>query len=180
MSERSLKGRLLIAAPILIDPNFRRSVILVIEHSDEGALGVVLNRPTDLPVAEAVPELSELDDGCVFAGGPVQPEAVIALAEYADPPPDGAVCGTIAPVGVDSDMDTLPEAVTRVRVYAGYSGWAEGQLEGELEEESWFVAPALPDDVFSDDADGLWSTVLDRMGGEYRLVARMPEDPSQN
>lgn len=180
MSERSLKGRLLIAAPILIDPNFHRAVVLVIEHSEEGALGVVLNRPTELPVAEAVPELSELDAGCVFAGGPVQPQAVIALAEHAGPPPDGAVCGTIAPVGVDSDMDTLAEQVTRVRVYAGYSGWGEGQLEGELEEESWFVAEALPGDVFSDDADGLWSTVLDRMGGEYRLVARMPEDPSQN
>lgn len=180
MAERFLKGRLLIAAPILLDPNFRRSVILVIEHSEEGALGVVLNRPTDLPVAEAVPELSALDDGCVFAGGPVQPQAVIALAEYAGPPPDGAVCGGIAPVGVDSDMEALPEHVTRVRVYAGYSGWGEGQLEGELDEESWFVAPALPDDVFSDDADGLWSAVLERMGGEYRLVARMPEDPSQN
>jgi putative transcriptional regulator len=179
VAERSLKGRLLIAAPILLDPNFRRAVVLIIEHSEEGALGVVLNRPTELPVAEAVPELSELDDGYVFAGGPVQPQAVIALAEHADPP-DGAVCGTIAPVGVDSDMDTLPEQVTRVRVYAGYSGWGEGQLEGELEEESWFVTPALPGDVFSDDAGGLWSTVLDRMGGEYRLVARMPEDPSQN
>jgi putative transcriptional regulator len=180
VAERSLKGRLLIAAPILLDPNFRRSVVLVIEHTDEGALGVVLNRPTELPVSEAVPELSELDDGCVFAGGPVQPQAVIALAEYAGPPPDDAVFGAIAPVGVDSDIGSLPEQVTRVRVYAGYSGWGEGQLEGELEEESWFVAPALPGDVFSEDADGLWSTVLERMGGEYRLVARMPEDPSQN
>lgn len=180
MAEPSLKGQLLIAAPILLDPNFHRSVVLVIEHSEEGALGVVLNRPTELPVAEAVPDLAELDDGYVYAGGPVQPQAVIALAEYAGAPPEGAVCGAIAPVGVDSDMETLPEHVTRVRVYAGYSGWGEGQLEGELEEESWFVAPALPGDVFSEDTDQLWSAVLDRMGGEYRLVARMPEDPSQN
>ncbi len=175
-----LKGHLLIAAPILVDPNFRRSVVLVIEHSEEGALGVVLNRPTDLPVAEAVPELSQLDDGCVFAGGPVQPQAVIALAEYAGAPPEGAVCGPIAPVGVDSDMDTLGERVTRVRVYAGYSGWGEGQLEGELEEDSWIVEPALPGDVFCGDADALWSHVLERKGGQYRLLARMPDDPGMN
>ena len=175
-----LKGHLLIAAPILVDPNFRRSVVLVIEHSEEGALGVVLNRPTDLPVAEAVPELSQLDDGCVFAGGPVQPQAVIALAEYAGAPPEGAVCGPIAPVGVDSDMDTIGERVTRVRVYAGYSGWGEGQLEGELEEDSWIVEPALPGDVFCGDADALWSHVLERKGGQYRLLARMPDDPGMN
>ncbi len=180
MDDRFLKGRLLVAAPILLDPNFRRSVVLIIEHGEEGALGIVLNRPTELAVVEAVPELAGLDDGCVFAGGPVQPQAVIALAEYADSPPDGAVCGAIAPVGVDSDMERLPGEVARVRVYAGYSGWGEGQLEGELAEESWFVTPALPGDVFSDDADGLWSSVLERMGGEYRLVARMPEDPSLN
>jgi len=175
-----LKGHLLIAAPILVDPNFRRSVVLVIEHSEEGALGVVLNRPTDLPVAEAVPELSQLDDGCVFAGGPVQPQAVIALAEYAGAPPEGAVCGPIAPVGVDSDMDTIGERVTRVRVYAGYSGWGEGQLEGELEEDSWIVEPALPGDVFCGDAGALWSHVLERKGGQYRLLARMPDDPGMN
>jgi putative transcriptional regulator len=177
---RFLKGHLLIAAPILVDPNFHRSVVLVIEHSAEGALGVVLNRPTVLPVAEAVPELAALDDGCVFAGGPVQPQAVIALAEYSGAPPEEAVCGPIAPVGIDSDMDTLPDRVTRVRVYAGYSGWGEGQLESELDEDSWFVAPALPGDVFCADADALWSHVLERKGGRYRLVARMPDDPSLN
>ena len=180
MAEPSLKGRLLIAAPILLDPNFHRSVVLVIEHSEEGALGVVLNRPTELPVAEAVPDLAELDDGYVYAGGPVQPQAVIALAEYAGAPPDGAVCGAIAPVGVDSDMDTLGERVTRVRVFAGYSGWGEGQLEDELEEESWIVEPALPGDVFCADAEALWGHVLERKGGPYRLLARMPEDPGMN
>jgi putative transcriptional regulator len=176
----SLKGQLLIAAPILLDPNFRRSVVLVIEHSAEGALGVVLNRPTELAVADAVPELADLDDGCVFAGGPVQPQAVIALAEYSGPPPDGSVCGPIAPVGIESDMDSLAERVTRVRVYAGYSGWGEGQLEGELDEESWIIEPALPGDVFCADADGLWSHVLERKGGPYRLLARMPADPGLN
>ncbi len=180
MAEPFLKGKLLIAAPLLVDPNFHRTVVLVIEHSVEGALGVVLNRPTELPVAEAVPELADLDDGCLFAGGPVQPQAVIALAEYTGLPPEDAVCGPIAPIGVESDMDSLTDDVTRVRVYAGYSGWGEGQLEGELEEDAWFVEPALPGDVFCADADALWSQVLERKGGEYRLVARMPEDPGLN
>jgi putative transcriptional regulator len=180
VSDDSLKGQLLIAAPTLLDPNFRRTVVLVIEHGAEGALGVVLNRPTEIAVADAVPDLARLGDGCVFAGGPVQPQAVIALAEYSGMPPDGAVCGPIAPVGVDSDMDGLAEQVTRIRVYAGYSGWAEGQLDGELEEEAWFVEPALPGDVFSDDADGLWGHVLERKGGQFRLLARMPDDPRMN
>jgi len=180
VSAESLRGQLLIAAPTLIDPNFRRAVVLVIEHSDEGALGVVLNRTTELPVADAVPELADLDGGHVFAGGPVQPQAVIALAEYAGVPPEGSVCGPIAPVGVDSDMETLADSVTRVRVYAGYSGWGEGQLDGELEEEAWFVEPALPGDVFCADAERLWGQVLERKGGQYRLLARMPDDPSVN
>ena len=91
----------------------------------------------------------------------MQPQAVIALAEYSGPPPEGAVCGPIAPVGIESDMDTLADQVTRVRVYAGYSGWGEGQLDGELREEAWFVEPALPGDVFCADADRLW-----RHGGQ--------------
>ena len=180
MPPDSLKGQLLIAAPTLIDPNFRRSVVLVIEHGDEGALGVVLNRPTDISVEDAVPELAGLGDGPVYAGGPVQPQAVIALAEYSGLPPDGSVCGPIAPIGVDTDMENLSDQVTRLRVFAGYSGWSEGQLDGELEEEAWFVEPALPGDVFNDDSDGLWRHVLERKGGEYRLVARMPDDPRVN
>ena len=180
MTERSLKGQLLIAAPILADPNFRRSVVLVIEHSEEGALGVVLNRPTELPVAEAVPELADLDDGWVYAGGPVQPQAVIALAEYAGPPPDGAVCGAIAPVGVDSDMETLPAHVTRVRVYAGYSGWGEGQLEGEIVQASWFVVEAEPGDAWTREPSSLWRAVLRRQRGRVKLFADCPTDPTTN
>jgi putative transcriptional regulator len=176
----SLKGQLLIAAPVLLDPNFRRSVVLVIEHSAEGALGVVLNRPTDLPVAEAVPELSELDDGCVFAGGPVQPQAVIALAEHTGPVGEESVVGPIAPIQVSDDIEQLGGRVARVRVFAGYAGWSEGQLDDELAEEAWFTEPALPGDVFAGEPDTLWSRVLERKGGEYTLVARMPPDPSQN
>jgi putative transcriptional regulator len=180
VAETSLKGQLLIAAPGLVDPNFRRSVVLVIEHTDEGALGVILNRPTDLAVEEAVPELAGMGDGRVFVGGPVQPQTVIALAEYAGAPPEESVVGPIAPVGVETDMAALSDQVTRLRVFAGYSGWGEGQLDGELEEEAWFVEPALPGDVFCEDADALWGHVLERKGGPFRLLARMPDDPSVN
>ena len=177
----SLKGHLLIAAPILLDPNFHRTVVLVMEHTPEGALGVVLNRPTELEVGDAVPDLADLADGeHIFAGGPVQPQAVIALAEHTGPIGDEAVCGPIAPIQVDDDMDDLAGQVSRVRVFAGYAGWGGGQLDGELEEEAWFTEPALPGDVFAGDPDHLWGHVLERKGGHFRLLARMPDDPSTN
>jgi putative transcriptional regulator len=177
----SLKGQLLIAAPMLVDPNFHRTVVLIMEHTDEGALGVVLNRPTELAVGEAVPDLAELADGDpVFAGGPVQPQAVIALAEHTGPVGEESVCGPIAPIQVSDDIDDIGGHVARVRVFAGYAGWGEGQLDDELAEEAWFTEPALPGDIFAGDTDGLWRRVLERKGGEFTLVARMPPDPSQN
>jgi hypothetical protein len=113
----SLRGRLLIASPVLVDPNFHRTVVLIMEHSEEGALGVVLNRPTELAVGEAVPDLAELADGDpVFAGGPVQPQAVIALAEHTGPVGDESVCGPIAPIQVSDDIEDASGHVARVRV----------------------------------------------------------------
>ena len=177
----SLKGQLLIAAPMLVDPNFHRTVVLIMEHSDEGALGVVLNRPTELAVGDAVPDLAELADGDpIFAGGPVQPQAVIALAEHIRPVGAEAVVGPIAPIQVSDDIEELEGQVARVRVFAGYAGWSEGQLDDELAEEAWFIEPALPGDVFAGDPGSLWQRVLERKGGEYTLVARMPPDPSLN
>jgi putative hydroxymethylpyrimidine transport system substrate-binding protein len=177
----SLKGQLLIAAPMLVDPNFHRTVVLIMEHSEEGALGVVLNRPTELAVGDAVPDLAELADGDpVFAGGPVQPQAVIALAEHTGPVGDESVCGPIAPIQVSDDIEDISGHVARVRVFAGYAGWGEGQLDDELAEEAWFTEPALPGDIFAGDTDGLWRRVLERKGGEFTLVARMPPDPSMN
>ena len=164
--EGSLKGQLLIAAPQLVD-YFRRTVVLVLEHTEEGAMGVVLNRPTDTAVAEAVPELAELagEDALVHAGGPVDPNAVLAL---------GDVDGTpelLAPEDTNREL-------RRVRVFAGYTGWAPGQLEGEIEEEAWITTPAAPDDPFAE--SDLWPEVLQRKGGSYALMATMPVDPSLN
>lgn len=175
MSE--LRGQLLIAAPQLVD-YFRRAVILVIAHTDEGAMGVVLNRPTDAGVADAVPDLAELagDEAVVHAGGPVAPEAVVALGDFEHPEEAGTpISGTLGLV----DPERPDPALRRLRVYAGYAGWAPGQLDAELEQEAWIVEQAAPDDPFATE-DDLWTSVLARKGGSYALLASMPADPSLN
>jgi putative transcriptional regulator len=172
----SLRGQLLIAAPSLFD-YFRRAVILVLEHTPDGAMGVVLNRESETPVAEALPALADLPgaDGLVRLGGPVSPESVVALGDFGDPDEAGThvlgQLGTLDPDGANSSL-------RRVRVYAGYAGWAPGQLDGELEEGAWIVQQAHPDDPFRD--GDIWSEALRRKGGGYRLLATMPSDPSLN
>ncbi|MFN8186243.1 MAG: YqgE/AlgH family protein [Gaiellales bacterium] len=179
----SLRGQLLIASPALFDPNFRRTVVLVTEHSEEGAMGVVLNRTSEVSVADAVPNLAILagEDACVSVGGPVQPEAVVALAELDDPSEAAAIAfENVGYLRADVDPATLTGVVRRVRVFAGYSGWSPGQLEGELEEGAWIVEAATVSDVFPDAPVDLWSVALDRKGGQFRLLATMPPDPSVN
>lgn len=171
-----MRGKLLIASPLLPD-EFERTVVLIIEHNDEGAMGVVLNRPTDTEVAEAVPALGGLggSDEHVYAGGPVSPETLIALADFADP--SQAAREVVGPLGlVDPDVDGLE--LHDMRVYAGHAGWAPGQLDAELEAEAWIVDEARPQDPFAE--DDLWPVALARMGGEYALLSRMPPDPSVN
>jgi putative transcriptional regulator len=173
----TLRGRLLVAAPILNDPNFHRTVVLVAEHGEDGAMGLVLNRPTDTAVGEALPELAALagETDPVYVGGPVALESVLAVAELDDP--DDASELLFGTVGFVQEPDV---PVVRGRVFLGYAGWSAGQLESELEEESWLVLPAEPDDLFCDDPDGLWSSVLRRQGGPYALLSLMPPDPSLN
>ena len=177
-----LRGQLLIASPALLDPNFRRAVVLVTSHTEEGAMGLVLNRPAEASVVEAVPHLAGLvaDEERVFVGGPVEPSAATALAELAGEAEHAL--HVVEGIGfLPSELDEAVEAATiRARVFAGYAGWSEGQLEAELEEPSWIVEPARPDDVFSARPETLWSEVLRRKGGEFRLLALMPEDPSLN
>ena len=180
--EESLRGKLLVASPALVDPNFARTVILITEHNEEGALGIVLNRPADARVAEVVPELAGVaEDGPVYVGGPVQPQALVVLAEFADP--EAAAWIVVADVGfvaAEAEPELLERAVRRGRVYAGYSGWGAGQLDAELEIDSWIVEPPLPNELFPDDPQALWHDVLARKGGSYALIARMPDDPSLN
>lgn len=179
----SLKGQLLLATPALIDPNFRRTVVLIAEHGEEGAMGLVLNRPSETAVSEAVPDLSALvEEGApVWVGGPVQQQAVLVLAEFEDPEEAASiVVGDVGFVPSDGDFELLATATRRVRVFAGYAGWGAGQLESELEESSWLVEPAGDLDLFPEPAADLWGFVLRRKGGAYRLLALMPEDPSVN
>ena len=153
------------------------------EHSDEGALGLVLNRAGDLIVGESAPQLAELtgDEAVIDIGGPVQPEALLVLAEFDDVSRSGIrVVENVGLVGDDSDMEGLVAGTGRVRIFAGYAGWGPGQLDMELDREDWFVAPAGVDDIFNPDADELWARVLARKGGHFALVARMPIDPSVN
>ena len=177
----SLQGQLLVASPSLLDPNFRRTVVLVTEHGDQGAAGLVLNRPSDAAVQDVVPQLEWLapPEERVFIGGPVEQNAVLVLAEFEDPEDSPVtVFGDLGFVALDEEDEAAP--VRRRRIFAGYAGWGEGQLEEELERDDWILEPALADDVFADDADGLWGGVLRRKGGVFELVARMPEDPSVN
>lgn len=180
---QSLRGHLLVAGPDLVDPNFRRTVVLVGEHGEEGAMGVVLNRPSPVSVDLAVPALAELvEEGeVVHVGGPVQPQAIVVLGDFSDTEEAAAlVVGSIGflPGELESAGDVA--SLTRSRVFAGYAGWGPGQLETELSEASWIVEPAQPEDVFTTDADGLWSAVLRRKGGPFAVLALMPPDPSAN
>ena len=182
MHPDALKGSLLVATPTLLDPNFRRTVVLLLEHTEEGAVGVVLNRPSETPTGQAIPDLAEVvaDDDPVFIGGPVSPGSVIALGDHREADGRDVVCDTVAAVEFGTSPQELAEQVIRVRAFAGYAGWGSGQLEGEIEEEAWITAAALADDVFTPDPDGLWSQVLERMGNQFALLARMPDDPRMN
>jgi putative transcriptional regulator len=176
------RGQLLIAGPALLDPNFRRTVVLVIEHSDDGALGLVLNRSSESTVGEVAPELEPVVDpeSLIFVGGPVQPSGVIILARFEDP--DDSALVSFEDVGVlraDNSLED-PPTLLGARAFAGHSGWGPGQLDAELEQGDWILEPATAGDAFCADPDVLWSEVLARKGGSYALVARMPPDPSVN
>jgi len=178
-----LRGRLLVATPALLDPNFAGTVVLLLDHSAEGALGIVLNRPSDARVAEAIAEWAPhaADPPVIFVGGPVQPAAVIGLARLRNG--DALVEDwepVLAGVGVlnlGGDPAERARDLTGVRVFAGYAGWGPGQVEAELESGSWFLVPAVRDDGFCADPERLWRAVLQRQGGLFTTVA---EDPSLN
>jgi putative transcriptional regulator len=176
----SLRGSLLIAGPQLLDPNFRRTVVLVADHGDEGAMGVILNRPSGMTVSDAAPDLEPLigPDAPIFAGGPVQPTSGVVLAEVAEA--DEPVFGDVVLVPGLGELTDVIDGAEHVRVFAGFAGWGPGQLDDELGRDDWIVEPAQVSDVFSEEPESLWGNVLERKGGQYALLARMPDDPSQN
>lgn len=181
----SLRGRLLVATPTLYDPNFFRTVVLVLEHGDDRAIGVVLNRPSDTAVGEALPDWDPVASGpgVVFVGGPVSPDAAIGLAR-SDTPDDAEgwapLFGHLGTVDLGRAPVALPVAVQNLRVFAGYAGWSGSQLDGEVESGGWFVLDAAADDVFTSDPGSLWASVLRRQGGRLAMFATAPAHPSLN
>lgn len=179
----SLRGQLLIASPALIDPNFARTVVLIAEHNEDGALGVVLNRRTPATISDAVPPLESVVGGeeHIHVGGPVSQEGVLLLAEFEDREESlRLVFGNVGFLAAEADDEALAPKVNRVRAFAGHSGWGPDQLEAELAREDWVIDEATTDDVFTKDPEALWSGVLERKGGQFALLARMPPDPSVN
>jgi len=193
-----LAGRLLVATPVIGDPNFHRTVVLMLDHGDSGALGVVINRPTEVDLRESLPGWYDLAaaPSVVFVGGPVERTGAIGLGR----PVDGAVpeapdhpddslwspvatgrseLGPLATVDLSRQPDPTA-GLDAVRVFVGYSGWGPGQLEGELDQEAWVVADARPGDLWSADPEGLWERVLRRQGGTTSWLSLHPDDPSGN
>jgi putative transcriptional regulator len=178
-------GRLLVAEPMLGDPNFDRTVVLVLQHDADGALGLVLNRPTDVPVADALPDWGALvtDPAVLHIGGPVESQSGWCLARARDAAGlEGfvPVLGDLGLVDLDLDPDHVRETFSAVRLYAGYSGWGPGQLEWELSQDAWYVADAEADDPFLPDGPALWRRILARQGGPLARLALFPPDPSLN
>lgn len=181
MEHSELRGRLLVAAPSLVDPNFHLAVVLMLDHTEEGAVGVMLNRPSDIPLASALPQWQPLatEPDAVFLGGPVQRDAIVALGRTplaSDCPLLRVLAGT-AVVDLQIDPDQQPADLHAVRLFAGYAGWGAGQLETEIDAGGWFVVDGDSDDVFTDDPAGLWERVMTRQGGMFRTI---PLDPTLN
>lgn len=185
MSTPPQAGRMLVATPLLGDPTFDRTVVLLLEYQDEGALGVVLNRPSSLPVADILPSWGPVVDppGLVFHGGPVSTDSALALVRTNQ---DATLLGVrplrhgLGLIDLDTPVEIVAPGVSAMRVFAGYAGWSEGQLESEIDDGAWFVVDLLPDDPFSADPDRLWREVLRRQPHPLSFVASFPRDPALN
>lgn len=185
-----LTGKLLVATTVLVDPNFDRTVVLVVDHDDDGTLGVVLNRPGTLEVADVLESWAELaaDPPTVFLGGPVALDSALGIACVR---PEAAVpgeeplgwrqfSGRLGLIDLDAPPEVLATDLTALRIFAGYAGWGPGQLAGELAQRAWYVLEVELGDVFSDDPEMLWRRVLRRQGGSIGMVANWIEDPNLN
>jgi putative transcriptional regulator len=190
----SLTGALLVASPTLDDPNFARSVVLLLDHDGDGALGVILNRPSEVAAGDVAPQFAWLTDwidatsapAVVHVGGPVTPDAVVCLGRIKSAAAGSGLegwtplAGALGAVDLDSEPADLLAALEALRFFAGYAGWGPGQLEHELRLGGWLVLAADPDDAFTPDSATLWSRVLRRQGGELALLHTMPVDPTNN
>lgn len=176
-------GRLLVATPLLADPNFARTVIYLLEHDGGGTVGVVLNRPSRTPVGQVLPDWHEAVSGppVVFGGGPVQPDGALCLAHLdSDGPGVRLVVDGVGTVDLDGDLALIAGVARRLRVFAGHAGWSPGQLETELGEGAWWVVHGSPDDLFSSEPRSMWSAVLRRQPPPLNLMSTFPLDPTLN
>jgi putative transcriptional regulator len=179
-------GCLLVATPVLLDPNFADSVVLLLDVGEEGALGVVLNQPSGVPVADVLEPWADLaaEPDVLFRGGPVGLDGALAIARLADPEDEPVgwrrTFGEVGLVDLDSPVELLDGGVSGLRVYAGYAGWGAGQLEDEVAEGSWYVVASEPEDLFRAHVDGLRREVLRRQPGELAWVSTRPVDPAMN
>lgn len=178
-------GVLLIAPPMLQDPNFRRSVVLLCEHNaDEGSFGLILNRPLDVQLSDVLEGFYAYDD-TLSLGGPVQRNTLHFLHQCADLIPDSIELprgvhwgGNFETVKALLQSGELPE--DDVRFFVGYAGWSPGQLEEEIEAGGWILTEGTTESIFSIEPGKLWRTLLRRMGGEYAILANFPDDPRMN
>lgn len=179
-------GRLLLASAELLDPHFVDTVVLLLDVNDDGALGVVLNRPTALPVAEVLDDWGDVveEPEVLFEGGPVETDGALAVA-LASPGGEAAagfraVWGRLGLLDLDTPRELVVGTVDRLRIFAGYAGWGAGQLQAEVAEGSWFVVPGVVDDVFGEHAADLRRDVLRRQPGDLAFHANRPADPDLN
>lgn len=188
------RGRLLVATPMLDDPNFERSVVYLVEHHDEGALGLVLNRPSGEELVDPLEGWVDAQSApsLVFSGGPVDPDALIALARLeqrvaARPIEEdeessylAPLTGDIASADLAADPALVVGMISALRIFRGYAGWEPGQLEAEIETGSWIVVDSESTDVFTADPDELWRAVLRRQPGRLGWLAEAPDDLTWN
>jgi putative transcriptional regulator len=181
-----LSGRLLIASPTLEDENFRRTVILILDHGDEGALGLVVNRPLEVDVSSVLPAWQPYTTapGRLFQGGPVQLDSALGLVALpgngVEPVGIRLLIGSIGLVDLDAPPEVIASGLAGLRIFAGYAGWAAGQLEGEIDDGAWYVVDSEPRDAFTDTPERLWREVLRRQRGRLAMVSTYPDDPTQN
>jgi putative transcriptional regulator len=181
-----LTGRLLVASPLLGDPNFRRSVVLLLDHGEEGALGVVVNRPLEVDVSAVLPAWQPYatQPGRLYRGGPVALDSALGVVAVPgdDTEPVGVrrILGSLGLVDLDTPPEIVAGGVAGLRIFAGYAGWSQGQLEEEITAGAWYVVDAEPRDAFSDAPDELWRQVLRRQRGDLAFLSTYPDDPGQN
>jgi putative transcriptional regulator len=184
--DRPRVGRLLVATPSLDGPIFARTVVLLLDHTSDGSMGVVLNRPLEVDVDVVLPAWQPYltAPGRLFRGGPVGQDSALGLVAVpgdADPPAGvRRIAGSLGLVDLDADPAAVTGRLAGARVYAGYAGWAGGQLLGEVAEGSWYVVDAEARDAFTDRPARLWREVLRRQPGPLAYLATLPEDPGLN